>query len=199
MDCPLTEEIVIVWNNQQSPQDAGFQQLAEWKRPVHLHRTPHNSMDLRYSLPPESRARVFFSADDGIIITCAELQKDFQEWKKNVIGDVGPLVGYGQKSFDFSSEKAVFLAQLSSDSRFYQFTLIGEAWVSRHYLELYNANQTWEVQEVRKVVSRANNCDDIAMNFLVKYFYPEFPVFQRRGPVKIRLHIKERQYKKRNF
>ena len=142
---------------------------------------------------------MFFSADDDIITTCAELQKGFEEWKKNAIGDVGPLVGYGQKSFDFSSEKAVFLAQLSSDSRFYQFTLIGEAWVSRHYLELYNANQTWEVQEVRKVVSRANNCDDIAMNFLVKYFYPEFPVFQRRGPVKIRLHIKERQYKKRNF
>ena len=82
MDCPEIEEIVIVWNNEENPKDLGFKQLEEWKRPVLFHKTPKNSMDLRYSLPSESRAKVFFSADDDIITTCFELQKGFEEWKK---------------------------------------------------------------------------------------------------------------------
>ena len=115
---------------------------------------------------------MFFSADDDIITTCPELQKGFEEWKKNAVGDVGPLLGYGQRSFDFYSEEELFSNKDQRKSQFYQITLIGEAWVSRHYLELYNAHKIWEIQEMRKMVKVENNCDDIAMNFLVSYFYP---------------------------
>ena len=77
MECPLLEEIVIVWNNEEDPQAAGFQQSPEWKTPVYFHKTPHNSMDFRYQLPPESKAKIFFSADDDLIYNCENLTRGF--------------------------------------------------------------------------------------------------------------------------
>jgi hypothetical protein len=50
---------------------------------------------------------------------------------------------------------------------------MGMAWVPRHYLLLYYLD-TWEVTSIRKLVRERNNCDDIAMNFIVNHFYPEF-------------------------
>ena len=140
------EEIVIVWNNKLSPEQAGLKQMEHWNRPVHFHKNPHNSMELRFSLPPESKAKVFFSIDDDILTTCAQLKVTFAEWKKNAVGDVGPLVGFSMRSFDFSSDNGNFFARRDRNSRFSQIALVGEAWVSRHYLELYNANRAWEIQ-----------------------------------------------------
>ena len=156
-------------------------------------------MELRFSLPAASKAKVFFSADDDVITTCSQLKQGFDEWRKNAVGDVGPFIGFGQRSIDFSSENETFLARRDMDLRFYQITLVGEAWVSRHYLELYNANAVWEIQEIRKIISRTNNCDDIAMNFIAKYFYGEFHVLQREGFIKMRPYLTQRQYQKKDF
>ena len=108
MDCPPLEEIVIVWNNEDDPAHSGFKQRKEWKRPVHFHKTPHNSMDLRYSLPPESVAKVFFSIDDDVIIECEKLVEGFEKWKEHAVGDIAPLVGYRTISFHFDSQKSRF-------------------------------------------------------------------------------------------
>ena len=154
MDCPEMEEIVIVWNNKLSPEQAGLKQMEHWNRPVHFHKNPHNSMELRFSLPPESKAKVFFSIDDDILTTCAQLKVSFAEWKKNAVGDVGPLVGFTQRSFDFSSGSETFFARKDRDVRFYQIMLVGVALISRYYLELYNVNRAWKIQEIRKASAR---------------------------------------------
>lgn len=70
MDCPEMTEISIVWNNDVAPELVGFAPSPSWKRPVYFRKTPYNSMDFRYFLPKESKAKVFFSIDDDIIITC---------------------------------------------------------------------------------------------------------------------------------
>ena len=171
MECPLLEEIVIVWNNEESPQDAGFRQLKKWKHPVLFHQTPHNSMDFRYSLPPESKAKLFFNADDDLIFTCEKLVKAFQKWKKYYIGDIVPLLGYRTMSFNFKSENGQFDVKNFRVSPTFRQTLIGLTWISRHFLDLYNANRTREVQQIRKIVAETNNCDDLAMNFIVNHFY----------------------------
>jgi hypothetical protein len=41
-----------------------------WKRPINFYQTPYNSLDWRYTIPPESKAQVYFSIDDDIIISC---------------------------------------------------------------------------------------------------------------------------------
>ena len=79
-------------------------------------------------------------------------------------------------------------------------TFIGISWISRHFIELYNANQTSELQEIRKIVKEKNNCDDLAMNFLVSFFYREIHSLQiDYEDVRIDPKIKNRQAAKKTF
>lgn len=39
-------------------------------------------MDFRYLVPPESTAKVFFSIDDDITVSCSELLRSFEKWKR---------------------------------------------------------------------------------------------------------------------
>lgn len=36
---------------------------------------------------------------------------------------------------------------------------------------------------MRKFVQKNNNCDDIALNYMVNYFYPEFVAMHLKGDV----------------
>ena len=81
--------------------------------------------------------------DDDVITTCSDLRKGFRVWRKQAIGDVGPLMGYAQRSFNFSSFNSSFFPVNQEKFPLYQITLIGLAWIPRLFLELYNANNTW--------------------------------------------------------
>lgn len=63
-----------------------FLNSQNWKRPINFYHTPHNSLDWRYVIPPESKTQVYFSIDDDIIISCQELTKGFKVWQANAIG-----------------------------------------------------------------------------------------------------------------
>lgn len=102
MECSEITEISVVWNNDVEPESVGFAQDAKWKRPVYFVKTPYNSMDFRYTLPKESKAQVFFSIDDDVIVTCEELRKSFALWKSKAIGDIAPLITYGPRGFSFN-------------------------------------------------------------------------------------------------
>jgi len=39
-------------------------------------------------------------------------------------------------------------------------------------MELYYFN-TWELKKLRQFVGEMNDCDDIGLNWLVQYYYPE--------------------------
>ena len=47
-----------------------FQNFQNWKRPINFYITPYNSLNWRYTIPKESKALVYFSIDDDIIISC---------------------------------------------------------------------------------------------------------------------------------
>ena len=99
-------------------------------------------MDFRYSLPPESKAKLFFNADDDLIFNCEKLMKAFEKWKKYYIGDIVPLLGYRTMSFNFKSEEGQFDVENIRFAPMFRLTLIGLTWIPRHFLDLYNANQT---------------------------------------------------------
>jgi hypothetical protein len=58
--------------------------------------------------------------------------------------------------------------------------LMGYAFISRHFFELFESD-LWEMSEMRKVVAERNNCEDIAINFIAEYFYPEMQTTTFRG------------------
>ena len=109
MECPLITEMSIVWNNQITPEEAGITlNDLKWKRPVYFIKTPYNSMDFRYLLPQESTAQVFFSMDDDVQVSCKELTASFKLWQAHAVGDIGPIVTYGPRGYDFSLKSSVY-------------------------------------------------------------------------------------------
>jgi hypothetical protein len=57
------------------------------------------------------------------------------------------------------------------------------AFVCRHFMDLYYAPVEL-LEEMRKIVRQKNNCDDIGLNWLIQYFYPELEtvyVIAKRG------------------
>ena len=56
-------------------------------------------------LPKESKAKVFFSLDDDVLIDCEYLRKGFAVWRSKAVGDIGPLVSYGARGFNFNLKK----------------------------------------------------------------------------------------------
>ena len=97
-------------------------------------KTPQNSMDNRYLLPSKSKSKIFFNLDDDIHTECEELNKSFKIWQQHAIGDLGPLVGYAKRTFDFNNALSAFRNANPYDGEFYSYILIGYCWIPRHYL-----------------------------------------------------------------
>jgi hypothetical protein len=55
--------------------------------------------------------------------------------------------------------------------KYHSISLMGFAFVSREYFDLYYSDFD-EIKSIRKLVQKYQNCEDIAMNYIVSYFYP---------------------------
>ena len=53
------------------------------------------------------------------------------------------------------------------------FVLSGATFISRHFLEMYYASSSEQLKAIRQDVSTYNNCEDIVINWIVSYYYPE--------------------------
>lgn len=58
------------------------------------------------------------------------------------------------------------------ERNYYTIGLAGVAFISRHFMELYYSKLE-TIEEMRVIIKQVNNCDDIALNFLVQYYYPQ--------------------------
>lgn len=137
MDCPIVTELNIVWNNEQSMEELGiFVNQAQWKRPVYFYRTPSNSMNWRYKIPKESKSQVFFSIDDDITVDCEELNKGFEVWRSNAIGNIAPIISYGPRYYEYTL-RGGFQYGKGKTQHFFNMGLVGLAFISRHFMDLY--------------------------------------------------------------
>lgn len=83
-------------------------------------------MDYRYLLPSESKSKIFFSIDDDIHTDCEELKKSFKVWQSYAVGDIGPLLSYAVRSFDFVARSGTFKSSdFTEKGEFYSLVLIG--------------------------------------------------------------------------
>ena len=70
------------------------------------------------------------------------------------------------------------------DENMFGFVLTGSTFISRHFMELYYGNGG-EIKEMREMVRSYNNCEDIAINYLVSYYYPELVPVLLKGEFKL--------------
>ena len=80
---------------------------------------------------------------------------------------------YAPRSFDFNSLESQFTYKDPLGYGLFSIALVGVAWIPRFYLDLYNTDRSREIHELREIVRQKNNCDDIALNFIVNFFFPE--------------------------
>ena len=156
-------------------------------------------MDFRYLLPASSNAKVYFSMDDDVSISCKEMTKSFKIWQERSVGDIGPIVTYGPRGFDFIAKSSEYRYSDPEDAQLFSLALVGIAWIPRFYLELYNTDMNLQIHQMREIVREKNNCDDIALNFIVSYFFPEFVPVAIEGDMRMNSPLSSQSNSKNHY
>lgn len=166
MECSVVTEINVVWNNEESMESMDvFKNNEKWVRPVYFYKTSSNSMNWRFKIAQEVKSQVFFSIDDDITVGCEELMRGFQIWRNNAIGSIGPIVSYGPRHYEYTL-KPGFQYGRGKTNNVFNIGLVGLAFISRHFMDLYYTD-LFEIKEMRDYVVQKNNCDDIGLNWVI--------------------------------
>ncbi|MCB0370832.1 MAG: hypothetical protein KDD45_15775 [Bdellovibrionales bacterium] len=74
--------------------------------------------------------------DDDITVNCRELRKGFEVWRSNAIGNIGPIVSYGPRYYEYTL-KGQFQYGKGKTQNVFNIGLVGLAFICRHFMELY--------------------------------------------------------------
>eukprot|EP01120_Amphizonella_sp_Union-15-10_P010027 TRINITY_DN3946_c0_g1_i1.p1 TRINITY_DN3946_c0_g1~~TRINITY_DN3946_c0_g1_i1.p1 ORF type:complete len:342 (+),score=54.89 TRINITY_DN3946_c0_g1_i1:75-1100(+) len=163
----LVQGTVIIWSNLEPP-TVNF--TLATKKPVTIVDKPTSSLNNRFDYPvPELRTRALLVIDDDIEISLSEMEFAFKVWQEFPDRIVGMFPRYHRWSEKTRSWK------YTNDRRIYSMILTKFMFLDVKYLKLYTHGID---QRVRDYVNRENNCEDIAMNFVVAEA-------TRKGPILI--------------
>ncbi|XP_029929635.1 exostosin-like 2 [Myripristis murdjan] len=165
---PHLQQIIIVWNNvgEQTPQKL-WSSLEPHPVPVVFKEQNTNRMRNRLQPFPEIGTDAVLMLDDDTLVSVPDISFAFSVWKQfpdQIVGFVprkhvtaGGVYSYG--SFELQDP------QLGGGDR-YSMVLIGAAFFHHRYLQLFQE----QPPAVHVLVDETQNCDDIAMNFVVALY-----------------------------
>ena len=106
--------------------------------------------------------------------TCEDMVAGLNFFGKNMVGKSGiaPIMTYYPRGVQFLGQHFAY----TFDSKpFMNLALVGAAFFTRHFMDLYYIDEP-KINGMRKFID-LSFCEDIVMNFLVNYLYPElFPI-----------------------
>ncbi|KAM9845302.1 exostosin-like 2 isoform 1-T1 [Aulostomus maculatus] len=166
---PHLRMIIIVWNNigEQTPTEL-WESLGPHPVPVVFKEQTVNQMRNRVQLFPEIDTDAVLMLDDDTLVSIPDISFAYTVWKQfpeQIVGFVprkhvttqGGVYSYG--SFETQDP------ELGAGDQ-YSMVLIGAAFFHRHYLQLFQD----QPHAVHALVDATQNCDDIAMNFMVALY-----------------------------
>ncbi|XP_076000735.1 exostosin-like 2 [Genypterus blacodes] len=166
---PHLQQIIIVWNNvgEQTPQKL-WNSFGPHPVPVAFKEQSVNRMRNRLQPFPEIDTDVVLMLDDDMLISVPDLSFAFSVWKQfpdQIVGFVprkhvmsaSGVYSYG--SFELQNPE-------TSGGDKYSMVLVGAAFFHRRYLQLFQD----QPQAVHALVDETQNCDDIALNFVVALY-----------------------------
>ncbi|CAI5443998.1 unnamed protein product [Caenorhabditis angaria] len=160
---PYLNKILVIWNNiNRVPSDS-------WPSlhvPIEFIKVAKNSLNNRFIPWNRIETEAVLSLDDDIDLMQEEFLLAFRVWRENRDRIVGfPAryhARYGEKMYYNSNHTC----QMS-------IILTGAAFLHKNYLDFY----TYEMPaEIRRHVDEIQNCEDIAMNFLVAHLTRKPPI-----------------------
>lgn len=166
---PHLQKIIIVWNNvgEQPPQEL-WDSLGPHPVEVIFKVQSVNRMRNRLQSFPEIDTDAVLMLDDDTLISVPDISFAFSVWKQfpdQIVGFVprkhvvtaGGTYSYG--SFELQDP------EIGGGDR-YSMVLIGAAFFHHRYLRLFQE----QPPAVHELVDQTQNCDDIAMNFVVSLY-----------------------------
>ncbi|OQR66419.1 exostosin 3-like [Tropilaelaps mercedesae] len=166
---PYLNKVVVVWNG---PQNPGPETLT-WPDigvPVQVIKAPVNSLNNRFVPWDAIETEAILSLDDDGRLRHDELVFAFRVWRENrdrIVGFPGRFHAFdsAHKSWNYNSNHSCELSMV----------LTGAAFVHKYFLYAYTNHMK---AEIRELVDRLMNCEDIAINFLVSHL-------TRKPPIKV--------------
>ncbi|XP_022651566.1 exostosin-like 3 isoform X2 [Varroa jacobsoni] len=166
---PYLNKVVVVWNGPQTP---GPETLT-WPDigvPIQVIKAPINSLNNRFVPWDVIETEAVLCLDDDGRLRHDELVFAFRVWRENrdrIVGFPGRFHAFDSihKSWNYNSNHSCELSMV----------LTGAAFVHKFYLYAYT---NYMQPEIRQIVDRLMNCEDIALNFLVSHL-------TRKPPLKV--------------
>ncbi|XP_059839608.1 exostosin-like 2 isoform X2 [Hypanus sabinus] len=163
---PNLHKIVVVWNSVgiKPPKDL-WDSLGPHPIPVIFKEQMVNRMRNRLEPFPELETKAVLMVDDDILISAYDLDFAFSVWQQfpdQIVGFVPRKhVTTSSGVYSYGSFELQNAAGRIGD--YYSMVLIGAAFFHAGYLEKFKV----QLPAVHNLIDKTQNCDDIAMNFIV--------------------------------
>ncbi|XP_077579757.1 exostosin-like 2 [Stigmatopora nigra] len=162
---PHLQKIIIVWNNVgRQPSKELQESWSHYPTPVIFLEQKINSMQNRLQPFPEIHTDAVLLLDDDLLLSVSDISFAFTIWKQfrdQIIGFV-PRKHVETPSGEYNYQ-GISLSDLQIGRDKYSLVLIGASFFHHRYLKLYQD----QPKAMHSLVEETQNCDDIAMNFVV--------------------------------
>lgn len=159
---PIVHAVLILWGNP-STSSKTLTQLAQnlTTGPISVIRQSSNSLNSRF-LPHKSiQTGAVLICDDDVEIDISSLEFAFRVWGRNP----ERLVGFFVRSHDLDLSRREWIYTVHQDK--YSIVLTKLMILKMEYLFEYTCGGGAAMADMRRVVDRERNCEDILMNFMV--------------------------------
>ncbi|KAL0732153.1 hypothetical protein Bca4012_028247 [Brassica carinata] len=162
----IVSSILLLWGNPTTPPqvlDHLYHNLTRYSlgtASISLIQQSSSSLNARF-LPRHSvHTRAVLICDDDVEVDKKSLEFAFSVWKSNP----DRLVGMFVRSHGFDLQGKDWIYTVHPDK--YSIVLTKFMMMKQDYLFDYSCNGGVEMEEMRKIVDRMRNCEDILMNFV---------------------------------
>ncbi|MEE6514277.1 hypothetical protein FKM82_022288 [Ascaphus truei] len=163
---PRLRGVIVVWNNVgQEPPARLWESLGPHPVPVTFKKQSANLMRNRLRNLPEIETQAVLMMDDDTLVSAYDVSFAFSIWQQfpdRIVGFV-PRKHISSPSGIYSYGSFELQAPDTGSGDVYSMILIGAAFFHREYLRLFEALPAL----VHAMIDQTQNCDDIAMNFVV--------------------------------
>ncbi|KAJ4964485.1 hypothetical protein NE237_024424 [Protea cynaroides] len=164
--CPSVAAVFILWSNPTTPTETLTQltiNITSYyfvSAPISILRQSSDSLNSRFFPRPSwITTRAVAICDDDVEIDTKSVEFAFKIWSSHQDN----LVGFFARSHDFDLSRRTWIYTVHPDK--YSIVLTKFMILKTDYLYMYSCGSNMD--EMRKVVDRMRNCEDILMNFVV--------------------------------
>jgi len=169
-EIPSLHEIVIIWNDLETPTPADF--TSDHNVTVRHRMSTANSLNQKLLPDAGFQTQAILLSDDDVHYDAADLDFVFQQWRAH---GRNRLTGAFARCVDQNPDNGQWQYGWCKGHESYSMVLTGLSFVHMAFLDYYSSEDPL-MTRVRAYVDEHFNCEDIAMNFVTSMLTCEGPL-----------------------